>query len=123
MRRTYLKGALALFGALVLGFTSNAVFAQTQTIKISHQFPGGTIDEGDFRDRLVRKFAAEVEKRTNGSLKFEIYPAASLMKAVPQYKALSTGALDADACGDHQLRAGIALERRADRQGADATAG
>ena len=94
MRRTYLKGALALFGALVLGFTSNAVFAQTQTIKISHQFPGGTIDEGDFRDRLVRKFAAEVEKRTNGSLKFEIYPAASLMKAVPQYKALSTGALD-----------------------------
>ncbi|MBK9522622.1 MAG: TRAP transporter substrate-binding protein DctP [Rhodocyclaceae bacterium] len=94
MRRTYLKGAIALFGALVLGFTSTAVFAQTQTIKISHQFPGGTIDEGDFRDRLVRKFAAEVEKRTNGSLKFEIYPAASLMKAVPQYKALSTGALD-----------------------------
>lgn len=139
MRRTYLKGAIALFGALVLGFTSTAVFAQTQTIKISHQFPGGTIDESDFRDRLVRKFAAEVEKRTNGSLKFEIYPAASLMKAVPQYKALSTGALDmslyplayaggefpadADACGDHQLRAGIALERRADRQGADATAG
>ena len=69
MRRTYLKGALALFGTLVLGFASNAVLAQTQTIKISHQFPGGTIDEGDFRDRLVRKFAAEVEKRTNGSLK------------------------------------------------------
>ncbi len=24
------------------------------TLKISHQFPGGTIDKGDFRDRLTR---------------------------------------------------------------------
>lgn len=70
-------------------------FAQaTKTLKISHQFPGGTIDEGDFRDRLVRKFAKEVEQRTGGSLKFEIYPAASLMKAVPQFKGMVTGALD-----------------------------
>ena len=61
--------------------------AQPKVIKISHQFPGGTIDEGDFRDRLCRKFAAEVEKRTNGELKFEIYPAASLMKTMPQFKA------------------------------------
>ena len=65
-----------------------------RTLKISHQFPGGTADEGDFRDRLVRKFAQDVEKRTKGSLKFEIYPAASLMKAVPQFKAMVTGALD-----------------------------
>ena len=94
MRRTYLKSALALFGALVLGFTSNAVFAQTQTIKISHQFPGGTIDEGDFRDRLVRKFAAEVEKRSKGALKFEIYPNSSLMKTNAQFSAMRKGALD-----------------------------
>ena len=38
------------------------------TLKISHQFPGGTLEQGDFRDRLCRKFAAEVEKRTNGAL-------------------------------------------------------
>ena len=50
-----------------------ARIAQTAgTLKISHQFPGGTIDSGDFRDRLVRKFAADVEKRTTGA--FEIYP-------------------------------------------------
>jgi TRAP-type C4-dicarboxylate transport system substrate-binding protein len=94
MRRNFLKGALAAIGAMTLGLGSAQVLAQTKTIKISHQFPGGTIDEGDFRDRLVRKFAAEVEKKSGGALKFEIYPAASLMKAVPQYKALSTGALD-----------------------------
>jgi TRAP-type C4-dicarboxylate transport system substrate-binding protein len=94
MRRTFLKTSLAVAGALALSLPSASLLAQTKTIKISHQFPGGTIDEGDFRDRLVRKFAAEVEKKSNGALKFEIYPAASLMKPVPQYKALSTGALD-----------------------------
>ena len=94
MRRTILKTTLATLGALALGLSATPLLAQTKTIKISHQFPGGTIDEGDFRDRLVRKFAAEVEKKSNGALKFEIYPAASLMKPVPQYKALSTGALD-----------------------------
>ena len=92
MRRNFLKTALA--AVMTLAFAGAPVMAQVKTIKISHQFPGGTIDDGDFRDRLVRKFAAEVEKKTNGQLKFEIYPAASLMKPVPQYKALSTGALD-----------------------------
>jgi len=68
--------------------------ADAKVIKISHQFPGGTIDKGDFRDRLVRKFAAEVEKRTKGELKFEIYPGGSLVKAKEQLDALSKGALD-----------------------------
>jgi TRAP-type C4-dicarboxylate transport system substrate-binding protein len=63
-------------------------------LKISHQFPGGTISEGDFRDRLTRMFAAEVGKRTNGSLKFEIYPGSSLMKTNSQFSALRKGALD-----------------------------
>ncbi|GAC1345697.1 MAG: TRAP transporter substrate-binding protein DctP [Acetobacteraceae bacterium] len=68
--------------------------AAARTLKISHQFPGGTIDQGDFRDRLCRKFAAEVEKRTNGALGFEIYPGSSLMKTVAQFSALRRGALD-----------------------------
>jgi TRAP-type C4-dicarboxylate transport system substrate-binding protein len=70
------------------------VWAQNTVIKISHQFPGGTIDKGDFRDRLVRMFAAEVEKRTKGSLKFEIYPGSSLMKTNAQFSAMRKGALD-----------------------------
>lgn len=71
-----------------------SAWAQTTTLKISHQFPGGTISEGDFRDRLCRMFAAEVEKRTKGSLKFEIYPGASLMKINSQFSAMRKGALD-----------------------------
>ena len=82
-------GALAAFG---LPFES--AFAQATTLKISHQFPGGTIKEGDFRDRLVRIFSAEVEKRSNGALKFEIYPGSSLMKTNAQFSSMRKGALD-----------------------------
>ena len=91
-RRTALKSLAAAPAALAIPRLARA--ADARTIKISHQFPGGTIDTGDFRDRLTRKFAQEVEKRTGGSLKFEIYPSSSLMKTVAQFSALRKGALD-----------------------------
>ena len=68
--------------------------AAPRTLKISHQFPGGTIDSGDFRDRLCRKFAAEVETRTGGELRFDVYANSSLMKTNAQFSALRKGALD-----------------------------
>ena len=68
--------------------------AQSTSLKISHQFPGGTVSEGDFRDRLCRMFAAEVEKRSKGALKFSIYPGSSLMKTNSQFSAMRKGALD-----------------------------
>lgn len=68
--------------------------AASRTLKISHQFPGGTLEHGDFRDRLARRFAADVQKRTDGELGFEIYPGSSLMKTVAQFSALRRGALD-----------------------------
>ena len=63
-------------------------------LKISHQFPSGTLTEGDFRDRLCRKFAAEVEKRTAGALKASVYPGSSLMKTNAQFSSMRKGALD-----------------------------
>ena len=68
--------------------------AQQGVLKISHQFPSGTLTEGDFRDRLCRRFAAEVEKRSNGALKAAVYPGSSLMKTNAQFSALRKGALD-----------------------------
>ena len=65
-----------------------------QTLKISHQFPGGSIDTGDFRDRACRIFARELEKRTNGALNAQVYPDSSLVKTIPQFSALRKGALD-----------------------------
>jgi TRAP-type C4-dicarboxylate transport system substrate-binding protein len=52
------------------------------------------LTEGDFRDRLCRKFAADVTAKTNGALKFEIYPGASLMKVNSQFASMRRGALD-----------------------------
>jgi TRAP-type C4-dicarboxylate transport system substrate-binding protein len=91
-RRNVLTGALAA-PALIASARLGSV-AAAQTLKISHQFPGGTIDEGDFRDRLCRKFAAELEKRTNGALVGQIYPNSSLMKTFAQFAAVRKGALD-----------------------------
>ena len=91
-RRRLVAGALATVPLVVAG---PKAFAQAGgNLKISHQFPGGTIDQGDFRDRLCRRFAQDVEKRTNGALKFDIYPNASLVKVNSQFSALRRGALD-----------------------------
>ncbi|HEY0420394.1 MAG TPA: C4-dicarboxylate ABC transporter, partial [Acetobacteraceae bacterium] len=88
-RRTLLGGLAAAPAILRTGAASAA-----RTLKISHQFPGGTAEQGDFRDRLVRRFAAEVAAKTNNELSFEIYPGSSLMKTVAQFSALRRGALD-----------------------------
>jgi TRAP-type C4-dicarboxylate transport system substrate-binding protein len=92
IKRRIVLGSLALSMGMALG--AAPAWAQNTVIKISHQFPGGTIDKGDFRDRLVRMFAAEVEKRSKGSVKFEIYPGSSLMKTNAQFSAMRKGALD-----------------------------
>jgi len=91
-RRHVLVGAIAapaVIAASRLGSAAPAV-----TLKISHQFPGGTIDEGDFRDRLCRRFGAELEKRTGGEIAVQVYPNSSLMKVVAQFSAVRKGALD-----------------------------
>jgi len=86
-RRTLLQAAPALMLAPTLASAATE-------LKISHQFPGGTLTEGDFRDRLCRRFAADVEKRTGGALKATVYPGSSLMKTNSQFSAMRKGALD-----------------------------
>src|SRR6201991_4217004 len=90
-RRHVLVSTLA--APAVLRFGTGTAHAAT-TLKISHQFPGGTIDKGDFRDRLTRMFAAEVTKRSGGEIAAEIYPNSSLIKTNAQFSAMRKGALD-----------------------------
>jgi TRAP-type C4-dicarboxylate transport system substrate-binding protein len=87
-RRTFLAAAASA------PLWTQGAWAQSASLKISHQFPGGSVAEGDFRDRLCRMFATEVEKRTKSSLKFSIYPGSSLMKTNAQFSAMRKGALD-----------------------------
>jgi TRAP-type C4-dicarboxylate transport system substrate-binding protein len=90
-RRHIIASALAAPAILRLG--TGTAHAAT-TLKISHQFPGGTIDKGDFRDRLTRVFAAETAKRSGGDLVADIYPNSSLIKTNAQFSAMRKGALD-----------------------------
>ena len=89
-RRTLLQAA----GASALPALLKTPAAAATELKISHQFPGGTLTEGDFRDRLCRKFAAEVDKRTSGALTATVYAGSSLMKTNSQFSAMRKGALD-----------------------------
>ena len=90
-RRHFIEAA----GGLALGAAGSGTWAQAGGgLKISHQFPGGTLTEGDFRDRLCRRFAVEVEKRTAGALKASVYPGSSLMKTNAQFSSMRKGALD-----------------------------
>src|SRR5689334_12080845 len=82
-RRTLVTGSVATLSLALAGIAQRADAAAN--LKISHQFPGGTIDTGDFRDRLCRRFAQDVEKRTNGELKFDVYPNSSLVKVNTQF--------------------------------------
>lgn len=91
MNRSICKLAVAAWCAACAALaTSPLAVAAPMTLKISHQFPANT----DFRDVITRKFAKEVEERTHGELKFQIYPGASLFKATQQFDAMANGSLD-----------------------------
>ena len=89
-RRAFLGGLSVLPGLML-----PARFAlAAEPLKISHQFPGGSDKEGDFRHRLCARFAQELDKRSNGALKANVYPGSSLMKVNAQFSAVRKGALD-----------------------------
>ena len=90
-RKTSLLSFIAV--ALGMGLYASAPAAET-VLKISHQFPAASDETGDFRDRLARKFAEEVGKRSNGDLKVEVFPSGSLVKTTAQFSALRKGTLD-----------------------------
>ncbi len=79
---TILAGAVAVL--------SLAATVQAQTLKASHQFPGG---KGDARDEMVQIIAREA-KAANLGLDIQVYPGASLFKPNEQWNALSIGQLD-----------------------------
>ncbi len=84
----------AVLGALATPAIVGHAWAAPRLLRISHQFPASSGDDGDFRDRMCRRFADLVTARTGGELRFEIYANASLMKTFAQISGLRKGALD-----------------------------
>jgi TRAP-type C4-dicarboxylate transport system substrate-binding protein len=91
-RRRIVMGSLASIPLTLAG--RSVLAAPNSNLKISHQFPGSSGSEGDFRDQICRRFAAELEKRSNGSLKGTVYAGSSLMKTNAQFSSMRKGALD-----------------------------
>ena len=81
-RFALMSGALAA----CLAFSA----AQAETLKASHQFPGG---KGDARDEMVNVFARELAA-ANVGLDVQVYPGQSLYKAKEQWGPLTKGRLD-----------------------------
>src|SRR6266851_1516916 len=80
--------AIIMAGAVAV--LALAASAQAQTLKASHQFPGG---KGDARDEMVQIIARDA-KAANVGLDVQVYPGASLFKPNEQWNALSIGQLD-----------------------------
>ena len=89
--KTPLKTAAALssfaIGVLAFGGAS----AETLTLKMAHQWPQA---ESDYVIATGIKFAQEVEKRSNGEIKIQFFPAESLVKASTTHTALKSGTVD-----------------------------
>lgn len=66
----------------------------SQSLRLTHQFPAATKETGDFRSVLAERFAAQVEEKTGGKVKVQIFPNNTLGKATEQYDSMMSGATD-----------------------------
>jgi TRAP-type transport system periplasmic protein len=82
--------SLSTFAATTAIASVLAVAAEAQTLRASHQFPGG---KGDARDEMVQIVARDA-KAANVGLEIQVYPGASLFKPNDQWNALVNGQLD-----------------------------
>ncbi len=78
------------FVASALSAICASAFAQSITLRASHQFPGG---RGDVRDEMVQIIARDA-KAANVGVEIQVYPGASLFKPNDQWNALVNGQLD-----------------------------
>jgi TRAP-type C4-dicarboxylate transport system substrate-binding protein len=65
--------------------------ADAIVLKMAHQWPD---DPNDYVVSTGKKFAAEVETRSGGSIHINIFPADSLVKALDMHTALRNGGVD-----------------------------
>ncbi len=100
MKKWWLVGAclVVMVGLLTgCGLASGGGGADEEvTLRLSHQWPGvNEQGEGDFRAVLAKRFADQVNERTDGQVTIEIHPNNSLIEdPTEQYQAMEQGATD-----------------------------
>ena len=85
------RSLVTLVAGAALALATQTAGAQAITLKMAHQWPQ---DESDYVVATGTKFAKEVERRSNGQIKINIFPAESLVKAGATHTALKSGAVD-----------------------------
>src|SRR5215204_4608139 len=86
-------GTVLLVGLLTAcGLAESGGGDGSVTLRLSHQWPGASEGEGDFRAVLAQRFAQQVKERTNGDVTVRIYPNNSLIEdPEQQYQAMEEG--------------------------------
>lgn len=111
-RRTVLKGLLATSASTFPGLHATShTFPQ---LRIAHQFPSAQTGFHDFRDRLCRRFASELAKRSHGELTAAVYADARLVPPLQAFHALETGSIEMSLipliyAGEHMVECNIAM--------------
>ncbi len=77
--------ALFLFGC----FVSPPAFGETKSLRLSTAFPPSS-----YSTDVLKKFAKEVKKRTNGEIDITVFPPGALAKPMEQFDLLKKGAID-----------------------------
>lgn len=88
------EGPTAAGGAEAGGDTPAAAECEETTLRLTHQWPAATADEGDFRAVVAQRLADQVAEETGGQLTVEIFPSGSLVGATEQYDSMMEGATD-----------------------------
>jgi TRAP-type C4-dicarboxylate transport system substrate-binding protein len=86
--------ALAACGGGGDGGASASGECQDVTLRLSHQWPAASGEDGDFRSLVAQKFADGVSEETDGSVTVQIFPNSSLAEATEQYDVMQQGAID-----------------------------
>jgi TRAP-type C4-dicarboxylate transport system substrate-binding protein len=85
------KFALAtLLVLLPMFFSVSFCSAGTETLSMSHIFPASHF----VHTRLTTQWAADVEKATNGALKINVFPGATLLKPAETFEGVVSGTAD-----------------------------
>ncbi len=91
MNTRFARAWNTLLAVGMLAVAGSAAAQQVLNLKLAHQWPQ---NEEDYVVATGVKFAQEVEKRSNGTIKVKIFPAESLVKAKATHTALKSGAVD-----------------------------
>jgi TRAP-type C4-dicarboxylate transport system substrate-binding protein len=95
-RSSVLAAVLAVVIGLAAGCGGGGGAGESEqvTLRLTHQWPEATAEEGDFRSVVAQRFKEQVEERTGGQVTVQISPNASLVKPTEQYDSIVQGATD-----------------------------